>query len=268
MICFPNCKINLGLNITSKRTDGYHNIETVFYPVPLTDVLEVVKSEKNEFSTSGDTIAGKPEDNLCLAADAAVKKRYNIGSVKIHLHKVIPSGAGLGGGSSDAAFMIKLLDEEFKLGMTKIELHTMASELGSDCAFFIENKPVFAQGRGNEFEDHPLDLSGYHLMLVKPAYGVPTAQAYSCVIPAPSKESLKNIRKDNIHNWKNFVKNDFENSVFAKFPELSAIKQQLYDMGALYASMSGSGSCMYGLFEKEINVALNFSGCFCRNLKL
>jgi len=268
MICFPNCKINLGLYITEKRPDGYHNIETVFYPVPLCDILEIAESNKNEFTLSGLAIPGKDESNLCLKAYSSLKKIYSLPSVKIHLHKAIPAGAGLGGGSSDAAFMIKLLNDTFSLNMPHEQMLDVAGELGSDCSFFIENKPVFATNKGDVFSYINIDLSKYYLLLVKPDVHIPTPIAYSMVKPKKASYSLKNIDVTKINEWKNYVTNDFENAVFAKCSEIKTIKEKMYALGALYASMSGSGSAVYGIFESQINTSGLFNGNFVWQGKL
>jgi len=262
MICFPNCKINLGLFVTEKRTDGYHTIETVFYPLPVCDILEVVKSDKMEFTISGNEIPGSKESNLCLKAYDILQQRYDLPSVKIHLHKVIPTGAGLGGGSSNAAFMIKLLNELFSVNLNNSQMQEIAGTLGSDCAFFIENKPAFATGKGDVFTNLKLDLSNYHLLLVKPDVHVSTPEAYSFINPQKSSFSLANIDVAIIHEWKTYIKNDFENVVFVKFPEIKMIKEKMYQSGAIYASMSGSGSSVYGIFEKKIDAKNLFNNCF------
>jgi len=268
MICFPNCKINIGLYITEKRSDAYHNIETVFYPVPLCDILEITESSKNEFTLSGLKIPGSRESNLCLEAYNIVKKEYDLPPVKIHLHKAIPAGAGLGGGSSDAAFMIELLNDTFSLNMTNTQMHDIAGVLGSDCSFFIENKPVFASNKGDVFEGINLDLSKYHILLVKPDINISTPVAYSMVKPRKAPFSLKNIDVKKINEWNNYIANDFEEPVFSKFPEIKMIKEKMLDLGAVYASMSGSGSAVYGIFESHVETANLFDGFFMWQRKL
>lgn len=268
MICFPNCKINIGLYITEKRPDAYHNIETVFYPVPMCDVLEIAENNKNEFTLSGLKIPGSRESNLCLKAYDIVKKKYNLPPVKIHLHKAIPTGAGLGGGSSNAAFMIKLLNDTFMLNMTNAQMQDIAVNLGSDCSFFIENKPVFATNKGDIFESINLDLSKYHLLLVKPHIHISTPDAFSMLKPRKALFSLKNIDTDKINEWKNYVTNDFEGPLFSKFPEIKMIKEKMIDRGAVYASMSGSGSAVYGIFETSVDTRGLFKGCFTWQGKL
>jgi 4-diphosphocytidyl-2-C-methyl-D-erythritol kinase len=266
MICFPNAKINIGLNIVEKREDGFHNIESVMYPIPLTDVLELVENKGPEriiFNSSGIEIPGDPAANLCCKAYELVAKDYALPHVRIHLHKHIPIGAGLGGGSSDAAFFIRLLNDKFELGLSWGEMHHYARQLGSDCSFFISNRPAFAEGKGDQFESVLLDLSMVHLVLVCPPIHVNTAKAYSGVKPRKPLRSLESdIRDLPVSQWKEFVHNDFEDSIFPQFPEIKAIKEKLHALGADYASMSGSGSSVYGLFSAPMNIAKEFPGCF------
>lgn len=253
MILYPNAKINLGLNVVEKRADGYHNIETVFYPIGLCDVLEVNPSETctdYSFSSAGISIDGDPDDNLIVKAYHLLRSGYQFPPVDISLVKQIPFGAGLGGGSSDAAFILKALNELFNLKMTTRRLEVLAAKLGADCPVFIKNKPVFATGIGNVFSSIDLSLKGYYLLLVKPDIHVSTPLAYSQVIPQKPELSLAELIKQPISEWKNSVKNDFEVSVFKAYPLIEKIKQQLYDMGAVYASMSGSGSSVYGIFSE------------------
>ncbi|MBE6280995.1 MAG: 4-(cytidine 5'-diphospho)-2-C-methyl-D-erythritol kinase [Bacteroides sp.] len=269
MITYPNAKINLGLNITEKRPDGYHNLETVFYPIPLQDALEVKPLDgENEYllKIAGTQITGEPEDNLVIKAYRLLKQDYpHLPSIDIHMFKHIPTGAGLGGGSSDAAFMLKLLNEKFSLHISVSQLEEYAARLGADCAFFIQNKPVFASGIGNIFEPIELSLKGYYLVLVKPDIFVSTKEAYALVKPQKPQLSLKDIIHKPIEEWKNTMVNDFEKSVFHKFPEIAAIKDKLYDMEAIYASMSGSGASVFGLFKEQVKyVDEVFYGCFCR----
>lgn len=274
MITFPNAKINLGLNIIEKRPDGYHNLETIFYPINLQDALEVTRRENgdNEYSLhmSGTPLDGEPEDNLVVKAYKLLKKDYPaMLPVDIHMYKHIPAGAGLGGGSSDAAFMIKLLNDKFSLGLTTEQMKDYAARLGADCAFFIQNKPVFATGIGNVFEPVEVSLKGYHIVLIKPNIFVSTRDAFAEIKPVRPAVSLKEIVKQPIETWKDSMKNDFEDSVFKKFPEIAAIKDELYDLGAVYAAMSGSGSAVFGIFKTPIeNVDDKFCGCFCRQREL
>lgn len=251
MISFPNCKINIGLNVVEKRKDGFHNIETVFYPVSWCDALEIIPSKKLAFSSSGIKIPNDKKGNLCLRAYHLLAKDFKIPKVKIHLHKNIPIGAGLGGGSSDAAFTLKMLNEMFELKLKEKQLLNYASRLGSDCAFFILNRPVFAKGKGDELEEISLDLTKYKIVIVYPKINISTAEAYSGIIPKKSKTSLNEIIENKpIHQWKNFVCNDFEENIFKKSSRIARIKKQLEQAGAVYASMSGSGSGVYGIFEK------------------
>ena len=274
MITFPNAKINLGLNIVEKRPDGYHNLETIFYPINLQDALEVTRRENNDkeytLHISGSPLEGEPEDNLVVKAYKLLKKDYpGLLPVDIHMYKHIPAGAGLGGGSSDAACMIKLLNDKFSLGLSTERMEEYAVRLGADCAFFIRNKPVFATGIGNLFEPVELSLKGYHIILIKPDIFVSTRDAFAEIKPVRPAVSLKEIVKQPMETWKHSMKNDFEDSVFKKFPEIAAIKDELYDLGAVYAAMSGSGSSVYGIFKAPIeNVEDKFCGCFCRQRAL
>ena len=252
MLSFPNAKINLGLNIVSKRPDGYHNIESCFYPIPWCDVLEIIPSDELLFTSSGLAIPGAEDSNLCLRAFHLLKDAYDIPNVHIHLHKVIPMGAGLGGGSSDGAFTLKMLNDLFDLGMDVPTLQKLAGQLGSDCPFFIENKPVIATGTGTIFQDTELNLSGKHIAIRHPHVHVSTEKAYSLVQPATPTHSIEHTLKKPMTQWKNVLQNDFEPSVFAQFPEIRNVKNQLYTAGATYVAMSGSGSAVFGLFEQEI----------------
>ena len=274
MITFPNAKINLGLNIVEKRPDGYHNLETIFYPINLQDALEVTRRENNDkeytLHISGSPLEGEPEDNLVVKAYKLLKKDYpGLLPVDIHMYKHIPAGAGLGGGSSDAACMIKLLNDKFSLGLSTERMEEYAVKLGADCSFFIRNKPVFATGIGNLFEPVELSLKGYHIILIKPDIFVSTRDAFAEIKPVRPAVSLKEIVRQPMETWKHSMKNDFEDSVFKKFPEIAAIKDELYDLGAVYAAMSGSGSSVYGIFKAPIeNVEDKFCGCFCRQRAL
>ena len=254
MICFPNAKINLGLHVLSKRADGYHNIETVFYPINLCDALEIVPAEegKTVFSQTGIQIDGKPEDNLVVKAYHLLKKDYDLPEIAIYLRKEIPFGAGLGGGSSDAAFMIKLLNDFAGLNLSVAQMEAYAGRLGADCPFFIQNKPVFAEGTGSVFSPVTISLQAYHLIVVKPSVSVSTKEAYAGVKPQQPAVSLKEVIRLPVNEWKNHLVNDFEPGVFAQYPEIREIKQQLYAEGALYASMSGSGSAIFGIFDKPV----------------
>lgn len=253
MIVFPNCKINLGLNIISKRDDGYHNLETVFYPLPFYDVLEIIESSNssNELFLSGIEIDGETKNNLCLKAYNLLNKDFPLlPFVKIYLHKNIPPGAGLGGGSADGAFMLTVINEKFNLQLSEEKLLQYALQLGSDCAFFIINKPCFAQQRGDVLEKIALDLSGYKLVLVNPEIHVNTGWAFSQVKPSTPKKSIKEIIVKPVNTWKDALKNDFELTVFAVHPSIKKIEDELYRKHALYAAMSGSGSSVFGIFDK------------------
>ncbi len=259
MLTFPNAKINIGLNIIEKRIDGFHNIESVFYPVEWCDVLEIIPSPEKEikFQSSGLEIPGNESSNLCLKAWHLLQTRISIPrSVPpiIYLHKVIPMGAGLGGGSADGAFTLKMLNEIYDLKLSNDELKDYARQLGSDCAFFIENRPVFCYDKGDQFEDFSLDLKGKYVVLVNPDIHISTAEAYSGVSPKKPKISLKEALKQPISTWKEIVKNDFEEKLLVKYPTITDIKASLYQSGAVYASMTGSGSTVYGIFDKEVDL--------------
>ncbi|HEY2580920.1 MAG TPA: 4-(cytidine 5'-diphospho)-2-C-methyl-D-erythritol kinase [Mucilaginibacter sp.] len=250
MILFPNAKINIGLNVVNRRADGYHNLETIFYPVEIKDALEVIVADKLSFQSSGLEIPGRPEDNLCIKGYHLLKRDFDLPPVKIHLHKHIPIGAGLGGGSADAAFFIRLMNQKFNLGLTDDEMIAYAKRLGADCAFFIRNKPVFAFEKGDEFEPLKLDLSAYKIVLITPPVHISTAEAYGGVKPVPVKDSLLELIYEPVTEWKKHIKNDFETTIFKNHPEIRGVKAALYEAGALYASMSGSGSSVFGIFTK------------------
>lgn len=254
MITFPNAKINLGLNIVERRPDGYHNIETVFYPVPLTDVLEIVPANPGcevSLTCYGNPVDCPPEKNLVMRAYRLMQERYGLPPVAMHLYKHIPDGAGLGGGSSDAAHALGMLNKMFDLSLTDSQLASMAATLGADCAFFIYNRPMLATGIGDVLSPIDLDLKGKTLLLVKPPVGVDTRMAYSRVVPAPATASLPRLITRPVESWDGLLVNDFEPSVFAALPQLWLIKAQLMDAGALYAAMSGSGSTIFGLFNSD-----------------
>jgi len=260
MIVFPNCKINLGLHILRKRDDGFHDLETVFFPINFTEVLEVITNPAShpdmEFTATGLQVAGSSSDNLCIKAYQLLKKYLpELPGIKIHLHKAIPTGAGLGGGSADAAFMLKLLNDKFRLNLSTPQLLNYSLQLGSDCPFFIINKPCFATGRGERLEEIPLDLSAYKIVLINPNIHVNTGWAFSQIRPALPKRNLKEIVSQPIATWKNELVNDFEEVVFAAHPRIKMIKEELYRQGALYAAMSGSGSTVFGIFNKATPIA-------------
>ncbi len=268
MISFPNAKINIGLNIIEKRIDGYHNIESAFYPVALFDALEVIENTdagaaRIIFTFSGIEIPGNADDNLCYYAYHLIAADYSLPNVRVHLYKHIPIGAGLGGGSADAAFFIHLLNDKFELGISWGEMHHYARQLGSDCSFFISNKPAFAEGTGDQYESMKLDLSSYYAVLIYPNIHINTAKAYSGVVPKMPIRSLENdLLNLPIEQWKEFIHNDFEDSIFPQFPELKKIKEKLYSSGAVYAAMSGSGSTVYGLFKNKTDLKKQFKDCF------
>jgi len=252
MIAYPNAKINLGLYILNKRTDGFHSIETCFYPIPLVDILEIIPSTALTFTSSGNPIPGNSDSNLCIKTYESIKKIQNIPPVHIHLHKIIPIGAGLGGGSSDAAFTSKLLNEQFELNLTIEQLEDSVRTIGSDCAFFIQNKSILAHDKGDRFS-HPniVDLSKRWIYLIYPPIHISTKEAYDGVIPNDNRLPLAEILTRPIGEWKELLANDFEVSIFQKYPELKAIKETLYKHGARYASMSGSGSSIFGIFDEK-----------------
>lgn len=259
MVCFPNCKLNIGLYITSKRADGYHNLETIFYPVKgLKDVLEVVPTETTTIALHGKTVAGDMHDNLVWKAYQLLKQDFpNIPALSIHLLKNIPMGAGMGGGSADGAFMIRLLNDYSALGLTNEAMISYALQLGSDCPFFIENTPQYATGRGEVMQPVGIDLSAYSIQLICPQVHVSTAAAFKMITPKPAPFNLQKLPGVLIEQWKDVVSNDFEAPVFAQHPELAAIKEQLYAQGAIYAAMSGSGSTVYGIFAKGQKATIN-----------
>jgi 4-diphosphocytidyl-2-C-methyl-D-erythritol kinase len=254
MLAFANAKINLGLQITEKRPDGYHNLETVFYPVRINDVIELSDAAVTSFVSWGIEIPGDSSDNLCLKAYSALKRDFNIPPQQISLLKNIPIGAGLGGGSSDAAFLVKLLSEKFALGLTVPEMEDYVRPLGADCAFFIANNPVYATGKGDEFSPVELDLSFYEIVVVKPDVHVSTADAYGGIIPFVPATSVKDLIHLPLSDWKSCVFNDFEETVFKKYPKIKAVKEELYHSGAIFALMSGSGSSVFGIFERKVKL--------------
>lgn len=255
MITFPNAKINLGLNITEKRPDGYHNLETIFYPIPLEDALEACPRKEGpgsySLSQSGLSIEGDAENNLVVKAYKLLDETYHLPPVDIYLHKHIPSGAGLGGGSADAAFMLKLLNRMYRLNLTDDQLEAYAARLGADCAFFVRNQPTYAEGIGNIFSPVELSLTGWQLLLVKPNIFVSTRDAFARIRPRHPERNLRELINQPVESWKDSMINDFEESVFPQFPAIGDIKTELYHLGAVYASMSGSGSSVYGLFAPD-----------------
>lgn len=265
MTIFPNAKINIGLNVVERRPDGYHNIETIFYPIGLHDVLTIEKSETcsdYSFSSSGIEIHGDPEENLIIKAYRLLRTKHQFPPIDISLFKQIPFGAGLGGGSSDAAFTLKAINELFQLKISTKKLEQYASKIGADCPFFIQNQPTFATGIGNVFSPVKLSLEGYWLLLVKLDIHVSTPEAYAGVTPKSSEIKLPELIKKPVEEWKNFIFNDFEESVFQKYPKIGELKQEIYELGALYASMSGSGSSVYGIFKEKPDFTDKFSDCY------
>lgn len=258
MISFPNAKINLGLNIISKRDDGFHNLESLFQPIRWSDILEIIPSPTTGFSSSGIAIPGNTSENLCIKAYDLLKTKYSLPAIQIHLNKIIPIGAGLGGGSADAAFMLKSLNVQFELNLSDKELLSFARKLGSDCAFFIFNKPLIAYEKGDVFEEIDPILKGKYIIVIHPGIHVSTAEAYAGVTPGKPDRSIKEILASPIQCWKEHLKNDFEYSIFKKYPEIEFIKTKLYEENALYASMSGSGSAVYGIFDEETEISAHF----------
>ncbi|UCS95352.1 4-(cytidine 5'-diphospho)-2-C-methyl-D-erythritol kinase [Echinicola marina] len=251
MIQFPNAKVNLGLHITQKRKDGYHDIETCMIPIPLCDALEISTAEKTTYTGTGLEVPGKEKDNIILKALKLLRKDFNeLPHINIHLHKAIPMGAGLGGGSADGAFAIKMMNSLFDLHLEDWFLEDYAAQLGSDCPFFIENTPKIATGRGEILEPIKLDLAGCWIALINPQIHIGTKEAYAGISPKQPEHDLKKTLADR-SLWKGQLKNDFEDSIFTRYPEIAQIKEQLYERGAFYAAMSGSGSTVFGLFEEE-----------------
>ena len=256
MISYANAKINIGLNVTARREDGYHLLETVFVPFPCYDILEITdKKDGGRMTLEITGIDLIPDDNnLCLKAYRLLSERFSLPSVHIHLHKQIPFGAGLGGGSSDAAAVLKMLNEKFGIGLSFTELELEASKLGADCPFFVHNKPMFATGIGTNLSPITLDLTGKYIVLIKPGVHVSTAEAYRGITPKVPSEPLTDLIQLPVQNWKYYIKNDFEEHIFEMYPAVREAKLALYAKGALYAAMSGSGSAVYGIFSEEINL--------------
>jgi 4-diphosphocytidyl-2-C-methyl-D-erythritol kinase len=261
MVSFPPCKINLGLNILSKRADGYHNLETCFYPIPWTDILEVIPAEQFAFTQTGHFIPGNEGDNLCIKAYELLRKEHDLPPVEIHLHKIIPMGAGLGGGSSDAAHTLRLLNTVFHLQQSPAQLAGYAAQLGSDCAFFTQDHPMLGEGRGEVLSATATSLQNKFIVLVKPDIHVSTAEAYAGITPRQPEQSLRiALTRYPIAEWQHEIKNDFERTVFEKHPLLRSVKEKLYASGALYASMSGSGAALFGIFDKPVDLQHGFPG--------
>lgn len=256
MISFPNAKINLGLQVLRRRGDGFHDIETVFYPVALHDSLEIIPAPGNETTIAHYGIPVPGDDDLCLKACALLREDHDLSPVTIHLLKGIPVGAGLGGGSSDAAHTLRILNNMFSLGLDDAALEQLAAKLGSDCPFFIRNRPVLATGRGEVFEGVDIDLAGKLLLLADPGIHISSREAYAMVSPAAGRPSLRDIIKTPIGEWKDILVNDFEKTVFSLYPRIRELRDRMYGAGAVYASMSGSGSVVYGIFDSDGRDAL------------
>ena len=254
MLAFANAKINLGLLITEKRPDGYHNIETVFYPLKIYDAVEITDAPEVSCIVAGGAVPGNAADNICLKAFRVMQDEFQLPSQQITLLKNIPVGGGLGGGSADAAFLVKLVNDKFNLGLSDEQMEDYVRPLGADCAFFIRSTPVFAYGKGDEFESVDLDLSGYFIVLVKPDVHVSTADAYHGIKPTVTGTSLKDLIQLPVRDWEQHIKNDFEDSVFEKYPQIRSVKEALYHEGAIFAAMSGSGSSVFGIFENEVKL--------------
>jgi 4-diphosphocytidyl-2-C-methyl-D-erythritol kinase len=254
LIVYPNCKINLGLHIVSKRTDGYHNLETIFYPLPLFDVMELLDTDETRITTMGVPIPGKPEDNVVLKAYNLLKTDFpQLPPVHFYLLKNIPTGAGLGAGSANGAFTLMALNNKFALKITTEQLLNYALQLGSDCPFFIKNSPCFATGRGENFSPIPVDLSAYKILIVNPGIHISTSWAFSKLCPKQPHHSLPELISNPVNTWKSIITNDFESVVFQAYPEIENIKMQLYECGAVFSLLSGSGSTVYALFNKDQN---------------
>lgn len=251
MLSFPNAKINLGLQIKSKRDDGYHEIETCLYPIPLKDILEVVPEIENKLLVTGNAIDGKPEENLCYKAIKLISQKYDIPNLYVHLHKIIPHGAGLGGGSSDAVSTLLSINEILNLKLSEEDLLDLSSYLGSDCPFFVKNKAAIAKGRGESLETIELSLKGNYLVLVFPKIFISSSLAYSLIKPKDRSEKLNTILLGDKTKWRKKLKNDFQNVLEEKHPQLKDLAETMYENNAFYSAMSGSGSSYFGLFDKD-----------------
>lgn len=264
MLTFPPCKINLGLHVLARRQDGYHDIETCLYPVPWSDMLDIVPSREFTFTSTGVQVPGPQSENLCVRAWNLVKTEYDIDPVAIHLHKLIPTGAGLGGGSSDGAFTLTTLNKIFHLAMSPDVLKTFASRLGSDCAFFVDSVPRLGTGRGDVLKEISLSLKGKYLIIVKPEVHISTARAYGRITPVTHGLSVREIIEEYpLSEWRHLLQNDFEDHIFKEFPLVESIHQKLYDHGAAFARMSGSGSAVFAIFDEAIDLKNAFKMCTC-----
>lgn len=278
MLIYPNAKINIGLRITEKRRDGYHNLETIFYPIPLMDGLEFTNVDPTaaaeggcRLRVQGDILDGGPADNLVVRAYELLRRDFpeQVQPLAVHLFKHIPTGAGLGGGSSDAAFTLRAMNERFELGLSREQLAKYAAQIGADCPFFIYNTPMLAHGIGDQLTPVDLSLAGKVVIVVKPEVSVSTKDAYAGITPRQPETSLAELVKAPVEQWKDTVVNDFEAGICAHYPEIAAIKDRLYDLGALYAAMSGSGSSVYGLFNEPVKYVDDiFTGYYCRQRSL
>lgn len=260
MISFPNAKINLGLYITGKRPDGFHNIESIFLPVALSDALEVIPAPAGTatLEVSGIPVEASMQDNICMKAFALLRDKIGDRGMSAYLFKHIPTGAGLGGGSSDGAIMLKLLDEVYALNLSPADLESLAARLGSDCPFFLKNQACFVTGRGEEITPIHMDLKDKYVVIVNPGIHVSTVQAYGLVTPKPAGFDLRKISTLPLEQWHSEISNDFEEPVARLHPVVDSIKQKLYDEGAVYASMSGSGSSLFGIFNSQANLEAKF----------
>ena len=259
MIVFPNCKINLGLHILQKRNDGFHNLETIFYPLPIQDGLEIIQNDTKEpsleFTASGLPVDGALENNICYKAYYLLKQQFlQLPPIKMHLHKHIPMGAGLGGGSADGAYTLLILNKKFNLGLSESALIDLSLQLGSDAPFFIINKPAFASGRGEHLTPIDLDLSAYKFFIVNPKIHINTGWAFSQINPNDNRPSLKQLIQSPLTDWRELLTNDFEGPIAQRYPEIASIKDTLYQTGAIYAAMTGSGSTVYGIFNKDTDL--------------
>lgn len=270
MITFPIAKINLGLNVVERRSDGYHNLETVFYPVPINDALEVQTMDEGfpsafdcDLKVTNINIEGDEQRNLVVQAYELLKQDFpELPRIHIHLYKGIPTQAGMGGGSSDCAYMIRLLNAQFQLGLNNRQMMEYAARLGADCSFFILSRPAYAEGIGEQLEPIELDLSDYTIAVVRPDIPVPTREAFSLISPHYPTKNCREVVSQPIETWRDYLTNDFEKSVFALHPEIAAIKDKLYDLGAVYAAMSGSGSAVFGLFREDLKIGEHFQDMF------
>ena len=275
MITFPVAKINLGLNVVEKRSDGYHNLQTVFYPVPIKDALEVQVMDEGfpsdvdcDLKTTNIPIEGDEQRNLVVRAYQLLKSDFpTLPRIHAHLWKGIPTQAGMGGGSSDCAYMIRLLNDLFALGLSDEQMIQYAARLGADCPFFIVSRPCYAEGIGERLQPISLDLSGWHIGVVRPDIPVPTKEAFSRIHPHYPAKNCRDVVLQPVETWKDDLVNDFEESVFALHPEIGAVKQRLYDLGAVYAAMSGSGSALFGIFKKEPALEGEFQGMYKKVVK-